>query len=162
MSSVGELIISLGSLFHEMESLAENAAFHQSKRKLRWRNLKSCPRRSRSAGASKIPPVASQGDCGICCRPLKSYFVKRDPDKKIQPIPRHGCETWLLCVEDGKRPDIFDCPRSGSLRHSPSTNAVVSIRSEHCSKLILHRTTNFSRLLFEMSSVRWMLTQLGI
>ncbi len=40
MSSVGELTIFIGSLFHEMGSLTEKAAFLQSKRKLRWRNLK--------------------------------------------------------------------------------------------------------------------------
>ncbi len=37
VSSVGELTISIGSLFHEMESLTENAAFLRSRRKLRWR-----------------------------------------------------------------------------------------------------------------------------
>ncbi len=36
--SVGELTISIGSLFYEMGSLTEKAAFLRSKRKLRWRN----------------------------------------------------------------------------------------------------------------------------
>ncbi len=45
--------MSIGSLFNEMSSLIEKAAFLWSRRKLRWRNWKSCPRRSRSAGASK-------------------------------------------------------------------------------------------------------------
>ncbi len=53
MSSVGDLTISIGSLFHEMGSHTENAAFLWSKRKLRRRNLKSFSRRSRSDGASK-------------------------------------------------------------------------------------------------------------
>ncbi len=39
--SVGALTISIGSLFQEMGSLTENAAFLRSRRKLRWRNLDS-------------------------------------------------------------------------------------------------------------------------
>ncbi len=52
-SSVGELTFSIGSLFLEMGSLTAKAAFLLSKRKLRWRNFKSCPRRSRCDGALK-------------------------------------------------------------------------------------------------------------
>ncbi len=52
-SSVGALTISIGYLLHEMRSLTEKAIFLRSKRKLRWRDLESCPRRFRSAEASK-------------------------------------------------------------------------------------------------------------
>ncbi len=53
VSSVGESTSSIGSLFHEMGSLAEKGAFLRSKRKLWWRNLKWRHRRSRSDCASK-------------------------------------------------------------------------------------------------------------
>ncbi len=51
LSSVWALTSSIGSLFYEMGSLTEKAAFRWSKRKQRWRNLKSCPRRFRSVGS---------------------------------------------------------------------------------------------------------------
>ncbi len=70
VSSVGELTISIRSLFHEMGSLTENAAFLRSRRKLRWRNLKSCPRRSRSVGASK------NSACGKSKRPWNMLKAK--------------------------------------------------------------------------------------
>ncbi len=69
LSSVRALTVSVVSLFHEIENLTEKASLLRRRRKLQWRNLKSCPRRSRFAEVSKIPPLASQGDRGIYCRP---------------------------------------------------------------------------------------------
>ncbi len=51
-SSVRTLNIAIETLFHEMGSLTEKIAFLRSRRNLRWRNLLSCPRRSRSGDAS--------------------------------------------------------------------------------------------------------------
>ncbi len=53
VTSVGELNISIGNVFYEMGSRTEKAAFLRSKLKTAVSNLKSCLRRSRSAGASK-------------------------------------------------------------------------------------------------------------
>ncbi len=69
VSSVGELTISIGSIFHEMGSFTEKAAFLLSKRKLRWRNSKSCPRRSR------LWQVKTTVECVICIRNLAVMLV---------------------------------------------------------------------------------------
>ncbi len=93
MLSVGALTISIGSLFHEMGSLIEKAALYRSKRKLRWRNLKSFPRMSRSAGASKE----------FCLRQIRStaeYIVGQD--EKPAAVERKDIQStkpilvWLI------------------------------------------------------------------
>ncbi len=95
-SSVGALTIPIESLFHKMGSLTEKANFLRSERKLRWCNLKSYTLRSRSTGTSKIPPVASRGDHGICCRPRWDLHDAGNSHVYVLSSPSVDVFKWRL------------------------------------------------------------------
>ncbi len=81
-----------------MGSFTEKAAFLRSKRKLRWRNLKSCPRRSRSDGASKHSARGKSRRPWMCCRPRWGHREAGYAQEKIYKVDEScSCMATLSC-----------------------------------------------------------------